>query len=154
MSVPRGRLKPLIQSSFKLHGFQVCTFGLWHTTYTVHLHKSRPIDMRAKILYLANQWMDFKMISISGRFLDLVVFLLPAFLLPRTLQFIAQSWSICPFSSTVLPDSHSHRNESSSRAGRMEEREDEQKIFFIPLQNCHAIPKVCKSMDLEPHVIK
>ena len=52
------------------------------------LLQSRPIEMTAKILCLTNQWMDFKMLSISNRFLDLVVFLLLAF--AGNSQFIAQ----------------------------------------------------------------
>ena len=40
--------------------------------------QSRPIEMRAKILYLANRWMDFKMLLTANRFLHFMgVLLLP-----------------------------------------------------------------------------
>ena len=40
--------------------------------------QSRPIQMRGTILYHANRWMDFKMLSTPNRFLDLLrVLLLP-----------------------------------------------------------------------------
>ena len=100
--------------------------------------QSRPIEIRAKILYLANKWMDFKMHWMSERFLDLAVLSLLAF--PGILQFIAQFWSICPISCIYLPDSHSHRNESSGRVGRIEEREEGRKIH-PPVAELSCNPK-------------
>ena len=41
--------------------------------------QSRPIKMRAPILYLANRWMDSKMLLKPNRFLSLVIFLFVAF---------------------------------------------------------------------------
>ena len=38
--------------------------------------QSRPIEMRAQILYLANRWTKFEMVLTAKRFLDLVRFLL------------------------------------------------------------------------------
>jgi len=65
------------------------------------LLQSRPIKMRAPILYLANRWMDSKMLSSPNRFSYLVILLLLAFhWIP---QFIAQFCSICPFVCPPLP---------------------------------------------------
>ena len=64
------------------------------------LVQSRPIQMRGTILYLANRWMDFKMLSTPNSFLDLRrVLLLPFGWIP---QFIAQFWCICPLLCTPL----------------------------------------------------
>ena len=41
--------------------------------------QSRPIKMRAPILYLANRWMDSKMLLTPNRFSYLVILLLVAF---------------------------------------------------------------------------
>ena len=49
--------------------------------------QSLPIQMRATILYLANPWMDFKMLFTTNIFLYLVKFLLLTF--PLISQFIA-----------------------------------------------------------------
>ena len=57
--------------------------------------QSRPIEMRATILYLANRWTKFKMILTQSRFLYLIRFLLLSF--PLIPQFIAQFRSICLF---------------------------------------------------------
>ena len=57
--------------------------------------QSRPIEMRAQILYLANRWTKFKMLLTSNRFLYLIRFLLLSF--PLIPQFIAQFRSICLF---------------------------------------------------------
>ena len=46
------------------------------------------MEMRAKILYLAKQWMDFKMFTITEGFLDFVLFLLLVF--PGIPHFMAQ----------------------------------------------------------------
>ena len=63
--------------------------------------QSRPIKMRASILYLANRWMDSKMLLTPNRFSYLVILLLVAFhWIP---QFIAQFCSICPFVCPPLP---------------------------------------------------
>ena len=63
--------------------------------------QSRPIKMRAPILYLANRWMDSKMLLTPNRFSYLVILLLVAFhWIP---QFIAQFCSICPFVCPPLP---------------------------------------------------
>ena len=62
--------------------------------------QSRPIQMRGTILYHANRWMDFKMLSTPNRFLDLLrVLLLPFCWIP---QLIAQFLSICPLLCTPL----------------------------------------------------
>ena len=61
--------------------------------------KNLPIQMRATILYLANLWMDFKMLFTTNIFLYLVKVLLLA--CPLTSQFIAHFWSICPFLCTA-----------------------------------------------------
>ena len=45
-----------------------CEMGKTASSMTTFL-QIRPIEMRAKILYLANQWMDFKMLLMSNRFL-------------------------------------------------------------------------------------
>ena len=57
--------------------------------------QSRPIEMRAPILYLDNRWTKFKMLLTSNRFLYLIRFLLLSF--PLIPQFIAQFRSICLF---------------------------------------------------------
>jgi len=57
--------------------------------------QSRPIEMRATILYLANRWTEFEMLLTPHRFLYLVMFSLLAF--PSIPQFIAHFWQICPF---------------------------------------------------------
>ena len=63
--------------------------------------ESRPIKIRAPILYLANRWMDSKMLLTPNRFSYLVILLLVAFhWIP---QFIAQFCSICPFVCPPLP---------------------------------------------------
>ena len=65
------------------------------------LLQSRPIQMRGTILYLANRWMDFKMLSTPNRFLDLLRVLLLLFCwIP---QFILQIWLICQFLCTDCP---------------------------------------------------
>ena len=51
--------------------------------------QSRPIEMRATILYLANRWTEFEMLLTPLRFLYLVMFSLLAF--PSIPQFIVQS---------------------------------------------------------------
>ena len=56
--------------------------------------QSRPIEMRATILYLANHWTEFEMLLTPHRFLYLVMFSLLAF--PSIPQFIAHFWQICP----------------------------------------------------------
>ena len=57
--------------------------------------QSRPIKMRAPILYLANRWLDSKMLLTPNRFSYLVILLLVAFhWIP---QFIALICSICQF---------------------------------------------------------
>ena len=56
--------------------------------------QSRPIEMRATILYLANHWTEFEMLLTPLRFLYLVMFSLLAF--PSIPQFIAHFWQICP----------------------------------------------------------
>ena len=76
--------------------------------------QSRPIEMRATILYLANHWTEFEMLLTPHRFLYLVMFSFLAF--PSISQFIAHFWQICPFLCIVLPYSNSYRNESCSKA--------------------------------------
>ena len=61
--------------------------------------QSLPIQMRATILYLANLWMDFKMLFTTNIFLYLVKVLLLT--CPLISQFIAHFWSICPFLCTA-----------------------------------------------------
>ena len=61
--------------------------------------QSLPIQMRATILYLANLWMDFKMLFTTNIFLYLVKFLLLTF--PLISQSIAHFCSICPFLCTA-----------------------------------------------------
>ena len=75
---------------------------------------SRPIEMRATILYLANHWTEFEMLLTPLRFLYLVMFSLLAF--PSIPQFIAHFWQIGSFLCIVLPFSNSYRNESCSKA--------------------------------------
>ena len=79
-------------------------FGLVASLFAVFWIQiqSRPIKVRARILLLANRLTDFKMLFTPTRFFHLVVGLLPP--LCNIPQFIAQIWSICPFSSTSLPD--------------------------------------------------
>ena len=76
--------------------------------------QSRPIEMRATILYLANHWTEFEMLLTPLRFLYLVMFSLLAF--PSIPQFIAHFWQISSFLCIVLPFSNSYRNESCSKA--------------------------------------
>ena len=76
--------------------------------------QSRPIEMRATILYLANRWTEFEMLLTPLRFLYLVMFSLLAF--PSIPQFIAHFWQISSFLCIVLPFSNSYRNESCSKA--------------------------------------
>ena len=76
--------------------------------------QSRPIEMRASILYLANPWTEFEMLITPLRFLYLVMFSLLAF--PSIPQFIANFLQICSFLCSVLPYSNSYRNESCSKA--------------------------------------
>ena len=73
-------------SNLKTEVLKINVFQFLRDVSAHQLLQSRPIEMRAKIL--ANQWMDFKILSISDRFLDLVVFLLLAF--PGIPQFMAQ----------------------------------------------------------------
>ena len=62
--------------------------------------QSRSIQMRCTILYLANRWMDFKMLLTPNSFFHLRrVLLLPFGWIP---QFIAQFWCICPILCTPL----------------------------------------------------
>ena len=70
--------------------------------------------MRATILYLANHWTEFEMLSTTHIFLYLVMFSLLAF--PSIPQFIAHFWQISSFLRIVLPFSNSYRNESCSKA--------------------------------------
>ena len=79
-----------------------------------HLRQSRPIEMRATILYLAYHWTEFEMLLTPLRFLYLVMFSLLAF--PSIPQFIAHFWQISSFLCIVLPFSNSYRNESCSKA--------------------------------------
>ena len=76
--------------------------------------QSRPIEMRATILYLAYRWTEFEMLLTPLRFLYLVMFSLLAF--PSIPQFIAHFWQIGSFLCIVLPFSNSYRNESCSKA--------------------------------------
>ena len=76
--------------------------------------QSRPIEMRATILYLANPWTEFEMLLTPLRFLYLVMFSLLAF--SSIPQFIAHFWQISSFLCIVLPFSNSYRNESCSKA--------------------------------------
>ena len=76
--------------------------------------QSRPIEMGATILYLANRWTEFEMLWTPHRFLYLVMFSLLAF--PSIPQFIAHFWQISSFLCIVLPFSNSYRNESCSKA--------------------------------------
>ena len=46
--------------------------------FTKHLKQSRPIEMRATILYLANHWKEFEMLLTPLRLLHLVMFSLLA----------------------------------------------------------------------------
>ena len=78
------------------------------------LVQSRPIEMRATILYLANRWTEFEMLLTPLRFLYLVMFSLLAF--PSIPQFIAHFWQISSFLCIVFPFSNSYRNESCSKA--------------------------------------
>ena len=61
--------------------------------------QSLPIQMRATIQYLANLWMDFKMLFTTNIFSYLVKVLLLT--CPLISQFIAHFWSICPFLCTA-----------------------------------------------------
>jgi len=76
--------------------------------------QSRPIEMRATILYLAYCWTEFEMLLTPLRFLYLVMFSLLAF--PSISQFIAHFWQFGSFLCIVLPFSNSYRNESCSKA--------------------------------------
>ena len=55
MSVPRGRLKPLIQSSFKLHGFQVCMY-----------FRSKRLTTRAEFINPETLVLDRRSIDLNG----------------------------------------------------------------------------------------
>ena len=76
--------------------------------------QSRPIEMRATILYLTNHWTEFEMLLTPLRFFYLVMFSLLAF--SSIPQFIAHFLQISSFLCIVLPFSNSYRNESCSRA--------------------------------------
>ena len=76
--------------------------------------QSRPIEMRATILYLANRWTEFEMLLTPLRLLYLVMFSLLSF--PSLPQFIAHFCQISSFLCIVLPFSNSYRNESCSKA--------------------------------------
>ena len=87
------------------------TFGTYRSYQQI---QSRPIEMRATILYLVNCWTVFEMLLTPLRFLYLVMFSLLAF--PSIPQFIAHFWQISSFLCIVLPFSNSYRNESCSKA--------------------------------------
>ena len=112
LGVPRQPIKPgifiLRKFDFKLKKAELSSPAL------THLRQSRPIEMRATILYLANPWTEFEMLLTPLRFLYLVMFSLLAF--PSIPQFIAHFWQISSFLCIVLPFSNSYRNESCSKA--------------------------------------
>ena len=57
-------------------GNNVVTLTLENKGFTGDYVQSRPIEMRATILYLANRWTKFEMLLTSSRFLDMIRFLL------------------------------------------------------------------------------
>ena len=95
-------LKQLVCSRvFSLLNLQcgVCPFLACFPKKSVSRIQSLAIQMRATILYLANLWMDFKMLFTTNIFLYLVKVLLLT--CPLISQFIAHFWSICPFLCTA-----------------------------------------------------
>ena len=77
-------MKNKIQQKFRYIPGMVCYLKQYpHFLYEIwkQLQKSvqsRPIQMRGTIMYLANRWMDFKMLSTPNSFLHLTrVLLLP-----------------------------------------------------------------------------
>ena len=101
------------QNPYTYWSFNIRNFKM-HAPFLVDLLQSRPIEMRATILYLANRWTEFEMLLTPLRFLYLVMFSLLAF--PSIPQFIAHFWQISSFLCIVLPFSNSYRNESCSKA--------------------------------------
>ena len=87
----------------------IMTMGMQDTLYL----QSRPIEMRATILYLDNHWTGFEMLLTPLRFLYLVMFSLLEF--SSIPQFIAHFWQIGSFLCIVLPFSNSYRNERCSK---------------------------------------
>ena len=104
----------MIILSHRINEAVLITTNLYVGLYNNKSLQSRPIEMRATILYLANHWTEFEMLLTPLRFLYLVMFSLLAF--PLIPQFIAHFWEISSFLCIVLPFSNSYRNESCSKA--------------------------------------
>ena len=122
-NVSRNAIKFTFHSTIEpfIHRTSSSTITMAHNHWKLSAFKrwiksiqSRPIEMRATILYLANRWTEFEMLLTPLRFLYLVMFSLLAF--PSIPQFIAHFWQIGSFLCIVLPFSNSYRNESCSKA--------------------------------------